>query len=123
MLKLMKTIFIIITMTFINVMAASAESKNPVILINIFEVPNNQLEETIKLWEIAKGFLENQPGYVSTKLHQSLNPEGKFQLINIAEWETAKDFKIAIQKMKKEVKLPKIKGLNSTPGLYKIIRK
>lgn len=38
------------------------------------------------MWEMARDFLNDQTGYVSTKLHQSLSPDAKYLLINGAEW-------------------------------------
>jgi heme oxygenase (mycobilin-producing) len=40
--------------------------------------------------------MKKQPGFISTRLHRALAPETKFQLINLAEWESAQHFQMAI---------------------------
>jgi heme oxygenase (mycobilin-producing) len=65
-------------------------------LINVFEVPASQDEEFLASWEQGKAFMEQQPGYVSTALHRSLDPTTKFRYINVANWESAQDFSAAL---------------------------
>ena len=98
-----------------------SENKH-VTLINPFEVPAGKLEESIKYWEICRYFLKEQPGYISTKLHQSLKDDATFQLINIAVWESPEDFMKAVTKMQKEIAVPLIEGLKPHPSLYKVVR-
>ena len=92
-----------------------------IILINPFEVPKGTLEETIKYWESGRDFLKTQPGYVSTKLHQSIIDDARFQLINIAIWESPQEFKDATTKMHKKFGIP-VEGLKANPSLYTVIR-
>ena len=66
------------------------------ILINVFEVPEGRHEEFLAGWEEAKRFMERQPGYVSTALHRSLDPQARFRYINIAVWESPADFNAAL---------------------------
>ena len=98
-----------------------------VILINPFIVPEGKLEESIKYWESHRDFLKNQPGYVSTKLHQALQDqsflgEATYQLINIAVWESQEAFNLAAQKMRAELGNTGVEGLRGDPGLYDVIR-
>ncbi|MCV0426132.1 MAG: antibiotic biosynthesis monooxygenase [Roseibium sp.] len=102
--------------------ADETEKVEPVTLINAFEVSAGQLEETILFWEKARDFLQTQPGYISTRLHQSLSPDAKFQLVNVALWESPEAFQSATQKMRDS-------GLGSGKrenvfhaALYKVVR-
>ncbi len=45
----------------------------------------------------AAEFLKNQPGFINTKLHQSILEDSKFRFINVAEWETPESFFSAVQ--------------------------
>jgi len=92
-----------------------------VVLINVFEVPDGQEEQVVAAWEKARDFLSNQPGYVSTRLHQSLDPEARFSLINVAKWENPEAFQAAIANMNQANIFPEIDGLNYTPALYNIV--
>ncbi|MPY21761.1 antibiotic biosynthesis monooxygenase [Shewanella psychropiezotolerans] len=104
------------------ILPTTAMAQN-VILINPFEVPKGQEAEAIVYWEAARDFLQQQPGYVSTELHQSIQPNARFHLINIAEWENIETFKAATSKMRKELTQKRIEGMKFYPALYDIIRK
>ncbi len=66
------------------------------VLINVFEVPDGRDEEFLTGWEEGKRFMEQQPGYVSTALHRSLDPDARFRYINVAVWESADHFRAAL---------------------------
>lgn len=100
----------------------SKENKKNTVLINPFEVPKGKLEASIKYWEACRDFLKTQPGYISTKLHQSIKDDAKFELINVAVWESPKAFTDAMQKMMKQPEIIPVKGLKPTPSLYTVIR-
>ncbi len=92
-----------------------------IILINPFEVPKGKLEESIVYWEACRDFLKKEPGYISTKLHKSIKDGAKFELINVAVWESPKAFTEASQKMAKELGVPPTEGLKANPSLYTVI--
>lgn len=119
--KLLKLVIITSFALAFNSAQAQDARKNT-ILINTFTVPATMLNETIAMWEIARDFLDDQPGYVSTKLHKSLSPDAKYQLINVAEWESADAFKEATAKLQKAKILPHIEGVIPGPHLYTVIR-
>ena len=111
------------TMLFLSVATAHAQSEESnVVLINPFVVPENAIEETIAMWEQARDFLKDQPGYISTKLHRSLASDATYLLINVAQWESAEHFKSATALMVKEANLPRIEGVVPAPQLYTVIR-
>ena len=95
---------------------------NQVTLINSFEVPTGQLKESIKYWEDCRDFLKVQPGYISTKLHQSIKEDARFLLVNVAIWESPKAFKEATKKMQKAIGTPPVVGLKPNASLYTVIR-
>ncbi|WP_299479519.1 antibiotic biosynthesis monooxygenase family protein [uncultured Roseibium sp.] len=95
---------------------------NPVILINPFVAPKDRLEEAIRAWEAGRDFLRQQPGYISTKLHQSHSPDAQYLLINVAEWETSEAFKAATAAMKEYAVFPEVEGVVPAPALYSVIR-
>ena len=45
-----------------------------VIVINPFEVPEGMEQEALTSWDTFAEYFSKQPGYVSTKLHQSRCP-------------------------------------------------
>jgi heme oxygenase (mycobilin-producing) len=67
----------------------------PVILINAFEVPLEREHEFLKGWRATAEYMRNQPGYISTRLHQSLDPKAQFHFVNVAEWDSPQAFQAA----------------------------
>ena len=100
----------------------SAIKGEPVVLINMFTVPPNKLDDAIVLWEAGRDFLKHQPGYISTNLHQSLSSDAKYLLINVAKWESVETYQAANKKMHDNSILPRVEGVIPQPALYKVIR-
>ncbi len=107
----------------IAAMNDAVANETHVTLINVFEVPEGAIDRTIEMWRKSRDFLQTQPGYVSTALHQSIGQGAKFALINVAIWESAKDFQAASAAMRAKMGAPAIEGLSFTPGLYKVIER
>ena len=93
-----------------------------VTLINAFTVPDGKEAEAIIFWEKAADFMRSQPGYISTALHAAILPDARFQLINVAKWESAEDFKRASQALRALGKIKPVEGLVPNPSLYTVIR-
>jgi heme-degrading monooxygenase HmoA len=75
------------------------------------------------MWEAFAEYFRKQPGYISTELHKAIDPDAKFQFINIAKWESADAFQSApnnpeIMEVAKD--LPS--DIPHYPGLYEVIR-
>ena len=66
------------------------------VLINVFEVPAGHDEEFLRGWQAARDVLRRQPGFVSARLHQSLDPAAAFRFVNVAEWASPEDFRRAV---------------------------
>ncbi|MEM7169839.1 MAG: antibiotic biosynthesis monooxygenase family protein [Pseudomonadota bacterium] len=98
------------------------DEKTSVVLINPFTVPVGKVDEAIKAWEAGRDFLSQQPGYISTKLHQSLTVDAQYQLINVAEWESPEAFRAATSAMRENGKFPPVEGVVVGPALYHVIR-
>ena len=91
-----------------------------VILINPFEVPAGEEEQFLKAWNEAGELLRHAPGFLSTQLHQSLDPQAKFRFINVAQWESPQHFQAAMsteafQQLRQ--KMP----FTAYPALYRVI--
>ncbi|KPF75596.1 hypothetical protein IP78_13620 [Brevundimonas sp. AAP58] len=106
----------------LGIVTSSVARAQEVILINVFEVPEGQVEETIEAWEVARSFLSQQPGYVSTTLHRSITPDARFELINVAVWSSPEAFRSASERMVSEAIMPPVAGLRFSPALYTVVR-
>ena len=61
----------------------------PVTLINVFEIPAEQVDAFIEAWAERARIMTTHPGFRDTLLHRALSPEGRFQLVNVAHWDSA----------------------------------
>ncbi|GGF94193.1 MULTISPECIES: antibiotic biosynthesis monooxygenase family protein [Cysteiniphilum] len=90
-------------------------------LINAFSVPNGKLNECIAFWKKYNDELKKEKGYISTKLHQSIDNNATFQLVNVAQWTNESDYKQAIQKASNTLKGLNVTGLQYIPSLYNVL--
>jgi heme-degrading monooxygenase HmoA len=91
-----------------------------VVLINPFEVPQGQEEAFLKWWHEAARVLRQAPGFLSTRLHESLDPQTTFRFVNVAEWESPQHFQAAMSSeafQQMRGKMP----FTAHPALYRLI--
>ncbi len=92
-------------------------------VINPFEVPQGREKDALSMWETFAEYFRKQPGYISTRLHKAINPDAKFHLVNVAEWESAEAFQAALSNPELQDIAKELPGdIPSYPGLYQIIR-
>lgn len=91
-----------------------------VILINPFEVPAGREEEFLKAWQEAAELLRHAPGFVSTRLHESLDPQAKFRFVNVAEWESPQHFQAAMRTEAFQQAIQKM-PFAAYPALYRVV--
>ena len=93
-----------------------------VVLINTFTVPAGKADEAVASWEAARDFLREQDGYISTRLHRSLSDDARYQLVNVAKWESAEKFRAAAAALRESGVFRPVAGVQSAPQLYTVIR-
>ena len=59
---------------------------SPVVLVNIFQVAETDIPALLKAWEADANWMKQQPGYISTQLHQGI--AGSIVFMNYAVWES-----------------------------------
>jgi heme-degrading monooxygenase HmoA len=96
------------------------EQSMSVVLVNAFEVPDGQDETFLADWRRAADWMRQQPGFLSSRLHQSLDPDAEFRYINVAEWESAEHFGKAAASPEFQ---QRISGMNvrAHPALYRVV--
>ena len=77
-------------------MANQIHDTGPITLINVFEIRHDDVEPFLREWQARAQFLGRQPGFRSLRLHRALNPHSRFQLVNVAEWDSAEALQVAI---------------------------
>ena len=66
---------------------------SPVVLVNIFQVAETDIPALLKAWEADANWMKQQPGYISTQLHQGI--AGSTVFMNYAVWESVAHFRAA----------------------------
>jgi len=66
---------------------------SPVIPVSIFNVAESDIPALLKAWEDDANWMKQQPGYISTQLHQGI--AGSTVFMNYAVWESAALFSAA----------------------------
>lgn len=67
--------------------------KGPVILMNVFTVAPEDAEALVRAWAHDAAFMKEQPGYISTQMHQGV--AGSSTFVNYAVWESVTHFRAA----------------------------
>lgn len=57
-----------------------------VVLVNMFTVPEGELDNVLRLWQEDATYMKAQPGYISAQLHRGTG--NSRVLVNIAVWES-----------------------------------
>lgn len=66
---------------------------SPVVLVNIFQVTEEDIPALLTAWEADANWMKTQPGYISTQLHQGI--AGSTVFMNYALWESVAHFRAA----------------------------
>jgi deazaflavin-dependent oxidoreductase (nitroreductase family) len=69
------------------------DSGGPVILVNKFDVPPDDVDRFIAAWTQDAQYFKQQPGYISAQLHRGIAGSGVF--LNVAVWESVEHFRRA----------------------------
>jgi heme-degrading monooxygenase HmoA len=67
----------------------------PVTFINVFEVPVEQIETFTAHWRELAKIMSAAPGFRDARLHRALSPRTRFQIVNVANWESRQAWEAA----------------------------
>ncbi len=73
-------------MAFASERAASPDS--PITVINVFEIPAEQVEKFIAWWHTRAEIMTAAPGFRDARLHRAVSSRARFQLVNVAHWDS-----------------------------------
>lgn len=65
-------------------------------LVNPFEISKEQVPEVLEMWNNAKEYMVKKEGFISARLFKSIQKDDKYNLINIAQWQSAELFMQAL---------------------------
>lgn len=82
-------------MTATDTTPAGPAGSGPLTLINVFEIPAEQIDAFIESWAERARIICTHPGFRDAKLHRALSPDGRFQLVNVSSWDSAESYAAA----------------------------
>ena len=91
-----------------------------VVLIAPFEVPEDQDEQFLAGWEPARDVLEQQRGYLGTRLYRRVGPAG-FRFVDVARWSSPLMFARALRTPDVQQAAQAVR-CSSHPALYQVMR-
>ena len=101
-------------------------NNSPVTLINVFEVPAEHVDDFIAQWRERAALMSTKPGFLDSRLHRALSSQTRFQLINVAHWESREameagtadtEFQKRISAATSNPQVP----ISGNPGLYQVV--
>ncbi len=67
----------------------------PVVLLNVFTVPADKMDEAVSAWKADASVMKRQPGLISAQLY--IGAAGANQLFNYAVWESTAHLRAAFE--------------------------
>jgi heme-degrading monooxygenase HmoA len=106
--------------------ALGTSHDGPVTLINVFEVPVGQVEDSIKQWHVRARLMAAAPGVRDARLHRAASPQARFQLVNVAHWESRQALDQALsgeafQDMVRTLRKESGFQFSASPAVYEIV--
>jgi heme-degrading monooxygenase HmoA len=98
------------------------EDPGGVVLINAFEVPPECDDAFLAGWERTREFLHTQPGYLATRLHRSLSPEGRLRFVNVGRYASPQALQAAVNQPRFRQAAAAIQH-RAHPGLCEVVRR
>ena len=99
---------------------------SPVTLINVFEVPAERVDAFIDGWRERATLMSTKPGFLDTRLHRALSSQSRFQLVNVARWESREVFEAATadvgfqERIGAATTAPRV-PVSANPGQYEVV--
>ncbi|MBF4997415.1 antibiotic biosynthesis monooxygenase [Nocardia sp. BSTN01] len=59
-----------------------------VTFVNVIEIPADRIDEFVEQWRARARIMRAAPGFRDVRLHRALLPDARFQLINVAHWDS-----------------------------------
>lgn len=100
-------------------------TSTPVTLINVFEVPTDHVDAFIAQWRERAALMRTKPGFLDTRLHRALSTQARFQLVNVAHWESREALQAATADTEFQARIGGVTAdpqvpISANPALYQV---
>lgn len=86
-----------------------------------YEVGQEDAERFLDSWQRANSFLQEQPGHISTTLHQACSAHPDFRFVNISCWENAEAFRTATQSQEFKEVAGRLEAFPIHASVYEVV--
>lgn len=97
-----------------------------VTLINVVEMPADQIDKFMAGWKKRADIMSTLPGFRDYELHRALLPDSRFQLVNVAHWDSREAFEAAMTNPQfrslRDAALGEMDfDVTASPALYRVV--
>ncbi|NEW40110.1 antibiotic biosynthesis monooxygenase [Nocardia cyriacigeorgica] len=93
-----------------------------VTFINVLEVPAEHVDAFVEQWRERAALMRTAPGFRDVRLHRALLPDARFQLVNVAHWDSAEACEAAGMNPAVVASVDDARKVASAnPGLYEVV--
>jgi hypothetical protein len=81
----------------------------PITTIVHFEIPAENVDQFFAFWQdYIKDNVSKQPGLIDGVFHRGIDPDGPFQFINVAHWESAEQLAAGLQAASEDLPIARV---------------
>ncbi|MHC1558987.1 antibiotic biosynthesis monooxygenase family protein [Actinomycetospora sp. C-140] len=97
----------------------------PVTFINVFEIAREDVAAFTAGWREMAAVMASAPGFRDAELHEALAGETRFQLVNVAHWDSEDAWRAAAARPEMQAAVRRLGGepaqraATHHPGLYR----
>ncbi|MCP2287960.1 antibiotic biosynthesis monooxygenase family protein [Nocardia amikacinitolerans] len=93
-----------------------------VTFINVIELPADRIDEFVEQWRERASLMREAPGFRDVRLHRALLSDTRFQLVNVAHWDSVEACEAAgLNKTVVASVAEAEKFADANPGLYHVV--
>lgn len=78
-------------------MATPAPEEGPITFINVFDIPEEEIDTFISRWKERSRLITSAEGFISAELHRAIDSDTRFKVVNVTRWESRAHFQAATQ--------------------------
>jgi heme-degrading monooxygenase HmoA len=95
-------------------------------LINTVDVPADRVDEFLADWQQRAALMSTLPGFIDYTLHRAVDQDARFQLVNVAHWESREAFEAALgnpefNALRDAARRAFDFTVTATPALYRVV--
>ncbi|WP_067842240.1 antibiotic biosynthesis monooxygenase family protein [Nocardia lijiangensis] len=97
-------------------------SDQGVTFINVLEISADRIDDFVEQWRERASLMRKAPGFRDVRLHRALLPNTRFQLVNVAHWDSVEACEAAgLNKTVVASVAEAEKIAEAHPGLYEVV--